>query len=80
MENVESPQKFDYMMLGRLQVDCDYFLGNGNGHEKHLHHGNVVDHIEGMKNLWDGLNIKPEWLSHEEIIDYEVNMISYTSL
>lgn len=27
----ENPRKYDYMMLDRLRMDCDYFLGNGNG-------------------------------------------------
>lgn len=77
---MKNPQKFDYMMLGRLQSDCEYFLGHGYGSERHLHYGNVSDHIEGMKKLWNGLSIKPEWLSYESIVDYEAKMNSYTSL
>ena len=73
----DNPQQFDYMMLGRLQQDCEYFLGNGRGHEKHLHYGNIVEHIEEMKKLWDKLNIKPEWLSYEDILDYEEKMLNY---
>ena len=37
---------FRYMMLDRLRVDCEYFLGNGNRNEKHLWAGDVERHIK----------------------------------
>lgn len=66
--------KFNYMLLSRLQMDCNYFLGNGNRYEKHLWAGNVDDHIEMMKKIWNGFEEKPEWLSMEQIEDYERKM------
>jgi len=66
--------KFNYMLLSRLQTDCDYFLGNGNRYEKNLWAGNVDDHIEMMKKIWNGFEEKPEWLSMEQIEDYERKM------
>lgn len=69
-------QTFDYRMLDRLRSDCDYYLGN-NGksrHEKHLWAGNVDGQIKEMKRLWNGLKVKPEWLSMEEIEEYEKKM------
>lgn len=66
--------KFNYMLLSRLQMDCDYFLGNGNRYEKNLWAGNVNDHIEMMKKIWNGFEEKPEWLSMEQIEDYERKM------
>lgn len=66
--------KFNYMLLSRLQMDCDYFLGNGNRYEKNLWAGNVDDHIEMMKKIWNGFEEKPEWLSMEQIEDYERKM------
>jgi N-methylhydantoinase B/oxoprolinase/acetone carboxylase alpha subunit len=62
------------MLLSRLQMDCNYFLGNGNRYEKHLWAGNVDDHIEMMKKIWNGFEEKPEWLSMEQIEDYERKM------
>ena len=65
---------FDYQMLGRLQSDCDYYLGHGNRSEKNLWAGNVDAQIEEMKRLWNKLPIKPEWLSMEDILEYEKKM------
>jgi hypothetical protein len=78
-ESSENPQKFDYMMLGRLQTDCDYFLGHGNRSERNLYYGNVPEHIQAMKDLWNKLEAKPEWLTMEEIEKYEKEMMGDTS-
>lgn len=68
--------KFRYMLLSRLQVDCDYFLGNGNRHEKHLWAGNVEEHITAMRMLWNSFpaDKKPQWISIEDIEKYEKEM------
>ena len=66
----------DYRMLGRLQQDNDYFLGNGNRSEKSLWSGNVDDQISEMKKIYKRLSVKPEWLSMEDILDYERKMKS----
>lgn len=63
--------KFNYQLLDRCRCDCEYYLGNGNRHEKYLWAGNVKDHIQKMKELYNLLPVKPEWLSMEEIIEYE---------
>ena len=69
-------KKFNYMLLSRLQMDCKYFLGNGSGHTKHLWAGDVDEQICKMKELWNSFDKeeKPEWLSMEEILDYENKM------
>lgn len=72
----ENDNKFDYMMLDRLRTDCDYFLGNGDGCEKHLWAGNVEDQIAEMRKIYDKLPEKPEWLSIEEIDKYEKDMLA----
>jgi len=41
----------EYHLLSRLQSDCDYFLSNGAGHEKHLWAGNVEEQIAKMHEL-----------------------------
>lgn len=72
--NEQKDNEFDYMLLGRLQSDCDYFLGNGNGYEGHLHQLSVDAQITKMKELWNRLQEKPEWLSMEDIEQYEIDM------
>ncbi len=71
----ENDQKFQYMMLSRLKSDCEYFLGYGNRSNNSLWAKNPKDHITEMKRLWDELEIKPEWLSMEQIEEYESEMI-----
>lgn len=66
--------QFNYRLLDRLRSDCDYFLGNGGRHEKHLWAGNVKDQIAKMREIYDSLEKKPEWLSKEDIDEYERNM------
>lgn len=65
---------FEYQMLDRLRQDCDYFLGCGNGSEKILWAGSVNAQIKKMRELYDILPEKPEWLSEEEINSYEKQM------
>ena len=59
--------KFNYMMLGRLQQDCEYWLNHGNKCDKHLWAGNPKDQIEEMRKIYDQLDEKPEWLTKEQI-------------
>lgn len=68
--------QFNYMLLGRLASDCDYYLGNGNRHDKRLWAGNVDAQIKEMKRLWNGFpkDAKPEWLSMDDILTYEKKM------
>ena len=77
-EGGEVDNTHNYMLLGRMQMDNDYFLGNGNGSTNQLYYGNVDDQIKGMKDLWNNLpeDGKPEWLSMEDIEDYESKMKS----
>lgn len=69
---------YRYQMLSRFQQDCEYFLGNGRRYEKHLWAGNVEDHIDVMKRTWEHFSDedKPEWLTWEDILDYEDRMTS----
>lgn len=72
-EEADSPE-FKYQLLDRLKSDCEYFLKAGNRAEKHLWAGNVDDQIAKMKELWNSLEEKPEWLSMEDIENYEKEM------
>ena len=64
----------DYVLLDRLRADCDYFLGTGGRSEKHLWAGNVHAQIKKMRELYDALPEKPEWLTAEAIDRYAAQM------
>ena len=64
----------DYRLLGRLRADCEYFLGAGNRAEKHLWAGSVYAQIVKMRELYDALPQKTEWLTKEMIDDYADRM------
>jgi hypothetical protein len=73
---IDDQKSFNYRLLSRLQHDCDYFLGAGGRQVKHLWAGNVPDQIAKMKELWNGFGKfeKPEWLTMEQIEEYETKM------
>jgi len=75
MNILKQDEEFRYQLLGRLQMDCDYYLGNGKGHSGHLWAGDEKEQIKTMKDLWNSFDEKPEWLSMKEIEEYEKNMI-----
>lgn len=64
----------DYVLLDRLRTDCDYFLGAGGRSEKHLWAGSVYAQIKKMRELYDALQEKPEWLTAEAIDRYAAQM------
>ena len=64
----------DYVLLDRLRADCEYFLGAGGRSEKHLWAGNVHAQINKMRELYDALPEKPEWLTTEAIDRYAAQM------
>lgn len=73
---IHKDDTFKYQMLSRLQMDCDYFLGNGNRAEKYLWATNVLDHIKLMRALYNSFedDKKPEWLTEQDIDNYEKEM------
>ena len=75
----EPPQREEaaegsYQLLSRLKADCDYFLDAGGRAEKHLWAGNVREQIAKMRELYDALPEKPEWLTLEDIDRYAQRM------
>lgn len=64
----------DYRLLSRLKADCDYYLGAGGRAEKHLWAGSVEAQITKMRELYDALPEKPEWLTEQDIDRYESQM------
>jgi len=73
-EYTQKDDKFKYQLLGRMQSDCEYYLGNGGKSSKHLFMDDEAKQIELMKALWDSFTEKPEWISMEEIDDYANQM------
>ena len=75
--NKNQTDRFKYQMLGRLQSDCKYFLGNGNRDVNKLWAGNVVDHIDCMLELYNSFpeGEKPEWCTLEQIEQYKKEML-----
>lgn len=76
-EILKSDETFRYQLLSRLQSDCNYYLGYGNRNKKVLWANNETEQIEVMKELWKSFanDDKPEWLTWNDILDYEVKMI-----
>ena len=68
--------KFNYQLLGRLQQDCEYYLGHGNRAKKHLWAGDEAQQIAKMKEIYAALPEKPEWLTLDRIEQYEAAMTS----
>ena len=67
--------EFEYRQLSRLKSDCDYFLGAGGRHERHLSEGgSITKQIARMRELYGLLPEKPEWLTAEDIDRYEAEM------
>lgn len=70
-------EKGRYMFLGRMQADCKYFLSGGNYYNKFLWANSPEKQIEYMKWLYNSFpdDKKPQWISMEEIEDYERQMV-----
>ncbi len=75
---LKSDETFRYQLLSRLQGDCNYYLGYGNRSKKALWAENENEQIEVMKELWKSFTDgdKPEWLTWNEILNYESKMIN----
>ena len=67
----EKAFRYDYMMLSRMQTDCNYYKSKE--HFNRAHASTWEQYIEEMKRLWKKFpeDLKPEWISWEEILEYE---------
>ncbi|MBF0817870.1 LPD11 domain-containing protein [Streptococcus acidominimus] len=77
VKNMNNSFHFEYMMLSGLKDSCEYFLGYGSRDSKRLS-GSPEEHISRMKKIWQSFpeEGKPEWLTWEQILDYEQKMSS----
>ena len=69
-EVLQHDKKFRYMLLSRMQSDCDR-------NPKRLWAGDEQRQIEYMILLHDSFkeDEKPQWLSLDEILDYQKRML-----
>ena len=67
-------EKFMYMLLGRMQSDCKFFLGFGGRYAPSLWAKEVTRHITIMLALWTALSEKPTWCTYDNIIAYGIEM------
>jgi len=73
--------EFRYMLLDRMRSDCDYYLNyETQCHPIYNHlwaHHDPAAQIAYMKYLWNSFpdDGKPEWLTMDQINDYERRMI-----
>lgn len=68
--------KFNYMLLDRLRCDCEYYLAQ-HGHPTAAHclwARDEQEQINKMRELYDLLPVKPEWLTREQIDEYARKM------
>ena len=70
-EERERAFRFDYMMLSRLQMDCNYY--NSAESYNHAHCQTAREMIESMKEHWNRIpeDLKPDWISWDDILGYE---------
>ena len=67
--------RFNYMLLDRLKSDCEYYLRYGGRNAKHsLWAQDEQKQIDKMRELYNLLQIKPEWLTREQIDEYAARM------
>ena len=76
---MDSAYTFEYQLLDRLRADCEYFLGAGGRYEKYLWAGNVETQIAKMRELYELLPEKPEWMTLDDISAYEQKMLAVES-
>lgn len=72
----DNNNKFNYMMLSRLKMDCDYYLRVEELSEAVLWAGSIEGQIDYMKEIWNSFTDrqKPEWLTYDEILEFEQKM------
>lgn len=75
-EILQHDLKFRYMLLSRMQSDCEYYLNYGNRNRNRLWAGDEQRQIEYMILLHDSFkeDEKPQWLTMDEILDYQKRM------
>lgn len=74
--NTPADLSADYQLLSRLKADCDYYLGAGGRSDKHLWADSADEQIAKMRELYDKLPDKPEWLTAQQLDEYARRMVT----
>lgn len=77
LDRAKKPDKLAYQFLGRLQADCNYYLGYGNRSNNCLWFYNPEKHLYYMWFLWACFpaDSKPEWLTFGDLMQYEKEIL-----
>lgn len=75
MTEINDADTFNYQLLSRLQMDCEYYLHAGARNRKFLWALDEAAQIRKMKELLSILPETPEWITLEEIEKYEAMMV-----
>lgn len=73
-QRLEKAHEFDYMMLGRLKSDIEAYLNvPGDCRYRNDHLVNAAQTIVEMRKYWARIpdEVKPEWITEEQINKYE---------
>lgn len=73
--------QFEYGMLSRMQQDCNVHIstirdGIGN---RTISDDMKASHFAEMKELWNKVPKKPEWLTWNELVELEKEVMKYSS-
>lgn len=71
LSNYAKDSKYLYMLLSRLQQDCEFYLNAGARNKKYLWALGVDEHLNEMEEIYNYLDEKPEWLTAEDISEYK---------
>lgn len=76
VSEIKKIDRFNYMMLSRLQMDCEYYLGYGRKYAKVLWANDEQKHIDEMKRLYYDMpyHQRPQWLSETKLKYYAKKM------
>lgn len=73
-EKNENDYRHFYMLLDRLRMDCEYYLGYGGRCKHQLWAQDEQKQIDKMRELYNILPEKPEWITMEDIDNYAEQM------
>ena len=76
----QQEESYKYMLLNRMQTDCDYYLNYETHCPKEYNHlwahHEPEAQIKYMRHIWDSLTEKPTWLTAEQLDEYERRMVA----
>lgn len=74
LKNRDRNDSFLYSLLDRIRINCSYYLSFVNRDKSILWAKDELEQIEYMKAIYNYLEEKPEWLTMEDILNYEKEM------